>query len=509
MRAIKNFLTSIRGRPIGIAISIAMALVLGAMVILTIYFTLYDLQWLAFLGGILFAAMLAMASQASRAEWMILRRTKQLERIRQQLQQMSARNKITNEALQATVSRAHFLNDLLITPILFISRDLHIHYHNEAACKLFKLPDSRIKGQLLSDIAAAEFPLMFPHFQTSLSGLEAEYQLPWARPNESPMSFMIKQVPYPPGDPNPPGFYLIIRPAAFTAHATRNGSSAASQQEAFAHNFTSDTGESLHLHTISDQLMGWGDPRAKLANALSQDEFLLFAQSIVPLQDKDEGRIFYEVLLRLREEEDNLLPPGGFIPVAERYGMTEDIDRWVVRNLIAWCLNFKRTHPIWDIPRFCINLSAAAIRNPEFAKFVRAELQNSGFPASALCFEIGELETINNHADVAHFIAALKPVGCHFNIDAFGSIKLSFTHLAGLAVDFIKIDGVIVQNLFKTPADMKKLESIVGICRKIGIRTIAEFVEDDETLNKLRELDVDYAQGFGISKPCPIEKLDL
>jgi EAL domain-containing protein (putative c-di-GMP-specific phosphodiesterase class I) len=155
---------------------------------------------------------------------------------------------------------------------------------------------------------------------------------------------------------------------------------------------------------------------------------------------------------------------------------------------------------------FCINLSEAAIANPEFARFVRQELQHSSFPASQLCFEIGELETISNHDNVSRFIAALRPAGCRFTVDDFGSVKLSFSNLTGLRLDFVKIDGVIIQNMFKTPADLVKLKAILTVCDKLGMRTIAEFVEDEQTLHKLREIGVDYAQGFGIDRPGPIIK---
>ncbi|MBM3374451.1 MAG: EAL domain-containing protein, partial [Betaproteobacteria bacterium] len=244
----------------------------------------------------------------------------------------------------------------------------------------------------------------------------------------------------------------------------------------------------------------------KLLRALQQNEFLLFAQKILPLNPLPFDHGHYEILLRLQEEEDNLLPPGGFIPVAESCGLTEDIDRWVVTALINWALEQQRARPGWDIPMFCLNLSEASIVNPEFALFVRRELQRSGFPAKQLCFEIGELETISCHNHVGCFIAALKPAGCRFTVDGFGSVKLSFTHLSGLALDFIKIDGVITQNIFKTDAELTKLRAIVNVCGKLGVRTIAEFVEDEKTLAKLREVGIDYAQGFGIDRPGPIAK---
>jgi EAL domain-containing protein (putative c-di-GMP-specific phosphodiesterase class I)/PAS domain-containing protein len=493
-------------RTVKTVLSLGLTLALGLMVIATIYFTLFDLQWLAFLGGVLFAAVLSMASQASKAEWLIIRRTTQLERAREQLQREISRRKIADDALRAAATRTRMINDLVPLPILFVDRDLRIHDHNKATCDVTGLSTGQIEGQMLRDVMGAPYVQMLPHCRETLTGTRVEYSLDWPGRGES---YRVKHVPHPPGSETPIGFYILMLPGpGATPQATADTEDAApapSRSDPHAA-ITGDSGETLYLHSISDQLMGGEDPRAKLVRALQQNEFLLFAQKMLPLKNMPFDHGCYEILLRLREEEDNLLPPGGFIPMAERYGMTEDIDRWVVRNVIAWSLEQQQANPGWEIPMFCINLSEAAIANPEFARFVRQELQHSSFPASQLCFEIGELETISNHDNVSRFIAALRPAGCRFTVDDFGSVKLSFSNLTGLRLDFVKIDGVIIQNMFKTPADLVKLKAILTVCDKLGMRTIAEFVEDEQTLHKLREIGVDYAQGFGIDRPGPIIK---
>jgi len=258
---------------------------------------------------------------------------------------------------------------------------------------------------------------------------------------------------------------------------------------------------------MTDELMIGVDPCARLVQALQQDEFLLFAQKILSLKSGAPEPDCYEILLRLKEEEDNLLPPGGFIPVAEHYGMLEEIDRWVVRSLIAWCLDKHRSAPGWRMPLFCINLSGASVISPEFAGFVRQELERTDFPARALCFEISEPDVIKHNDGVRRLIAALRPAGCRFSIDDFGGAKVSFSYLTGLAVDFLKIDGSIIRNLVRDPAELAKTRAINTVCQKAGMRTVAESVETKETLDKLREIGIDYVQGFGIAHPAPIAKL--
>ncbi|HZQ73800.1 MAG TPA: EAL domain-containing protein [Burkholderiales bacterium] len=246
---------------------------------------------------------------------------------------------------------------------------------------------------------------------------------------------------------------------------------------------------------------GWEDPRAKLAEALRQDQFLLLQQRIEPLSGSAEA--MYEILLRLREEEDNLLPPGGFFPVAERYGMMESLDRWVVTHLMKRCGERRLGERGWKPPVYCVNLSSAAVLSPDFAQFVRDEIQARNFDGGRLCLEIAEPELIARPNDVRRLVATLKPAGCRFTADAFGSSKASFAPLRGLALDFLKIDGVIVQNLLRNPAELARARTIAAVCRKIGVRTIAEFVEDEATRAKLAEIGVDYVQGFGVARPEP------
>lgn len=515
MRFFSRILVFLNRRPMRIALSLGLTLVLGVMLVATIQFTLFDLQWLAFLGGVLFAAVLATASQASKAEWVIARRTRQLERIKENLEQEKTRARSADEAMRAMEARSGLVHDLLPMPILYIDRDLRIRHHNRAFLKLTDWPADRINGQLLRDVSPREYPALLPRFHEALAGSMVNCNMAWSAADGTSANYLVKHVPYPPNDPHALGFYLLMLPEQPTGSgmsapppATNvSGTPATAATTAPYAAITSDSGETLYLHSLSDQLMGTEDPRQKLLRAMQENQFLLFTQKILSLKPLPFDQGCYEILLRLQEEEDNLLPPGGFIPIAERYGMTEDIDRWVVRRLIAWSMDRLRSDADWQIPLFSINLSEAAIGNPEFARHVRLELQRSGFPAKQLCFEIGELETISNHDNVARFIAALKPAGCRFTADGFGSVKLSFSNLNGLTMDFIKIDGVIIQNMFKTPADETRLKAIVGVCQKLGVRTIAEFVEDERTLKRLGELGIDYAQGFGIERPGPIDNI--
>lgn len=270
---------------------------------------------------------------------------------------------------------------------------------------------------------------------------------------------------------------------------------------------SSEGGQALYLRLMTEQLTGWNDPRAMLERALKENQFLLLAQKILSLKSGSPEPVCYEVLLRLKQEEDNHLPPGGFLDLAESLGMMEKIDRWVVSTLLSWGAARLKKSPASQLPMMCVNVSAAALTSPLFANAVREELRHSGIPLRGLCFEINERDVIEHHERAQGFVAALKPAGCRFTVDAFGSVRVSFSHLKCLAVDFVKIDGIIIQNILHDPLGLATAKAINIVCQEIGIRTIAEFVESKETLDKLREIGVDYVQGFGIARPEPLARL--
>jgi len=502
MNLIRRLLAFIYRRPIQHLLSVLATLVVGALLIVTIRFTLFDLQWLTFLGGILFAAILSLASQASKSEWLIARRTRQLERIKEQLDQEKTRGRVTEETLRAMETRALLVHDMLPLPILYIDRDLRIRQHNRPFLKLTDWPADRIDGQLLRDVSPREYASLLPRFHETLAGNLVSYSMPWLASDGTPANYLVKQVPYAPEGKPVQGFYILMLPehgapgpAAASAPPVSSAPYAA---------ITDDSGETLYLHSLSDQLKGSEDPAEKLVRALQNNEFLLYTQKILPLKPLPFDHGCYEILLRLQEEEDNLLPPGGFLPLAESYGMMEELDRWVVRTLIVRTRERQRRSAQWHAPLHWVNLSSSAVRSAEFARSVQRQIEKAEFDGRLLCFEIAEPDVIGHLRGVERLIETLKPLGCRFAVDAFGSVKPAFADLKRLAFDFVKIDGVIVQNMLRNPAELARARAINTACQQIGVRTAAEFVEDDATLETLRSIGIDYAQGFGIARPQPL-----
>ena len=261
------------------------------------------------------------------------------------------------------------------------------------------------------------------------------------------------------------------------------------------------SGNAVYLKSLTEELAGWGDPRDRILHAIQNDGFDLYAQDIVALGADTASRTMHELLIRMRDEEQNMVPPGTFLPIAERFNMMPDIDRFVVRKAIAARAAAGATAAA--APALCINLSRASIEDRSFPEFVARTLKQSGMSGALLCFEIADGDAIACQAQAARLAGELKPLGCRFTLDGFGRAGVGFEHVKALPLDFLKIDGSIILQILRVPEALAKVRAIQRVSKVIGIRTIAEMVESDESLAQLRAVGVDYAQGFGIARPRP------
>jgi len=246
---------------------------------------------------------------------------------------------------------------------------------------------------------------------------------------------------------------------------------------------------------------------AQIRHALKHDSFQLYQQPIVSVVHDSSTKPHYEILLRLTDDDGNLVTPLTFLGAAELYGLMPEIDDWVLRNTFAWMVeNTKHCHPFSQI---AINLSGQSISNKTFLDRVISQITETGVDPEEICFEITETTAIANLEFANKFIHVLKGMGCNFALDDFGSGMSSFAYLKNLPVDYLKIDGSYVQDLVNDPIDRAMVTAVNQIGHAMGIKTIAEFVEDQATMGALAAIGVDYAQGYGIARPEPLEKLSL
>ncbi|MFN2643815.1 MAG: EAL domain-containing protein [Burkholderiales bacterium] len=258
--------------------------------------------------------------------------------------------------------------------------------------------------------------------------------------------------------------------------------------------------EAPFLERMNAELAGWSDPVQRLRRALENNELELYCQPILQFAG-DERYPIAEILVRLREEERALLPPGEFLPVFEHYRMMPQLDRWVVRNAL------KRLAQRSRIPRFSVNVSGQTIEDAEFPRFVSGQLAANQLPPSRLLFEIDESDTLDRPEASERFANQMKAIGTPLLIDGFGARSVSFAPVTVLGVQFVKVDGRITRKVLSSESARSKMNAVLRVAERLGFGVIAECVEEQDILVRLKAMGVAYAQGFGIYQPLPIASI--
>jgi Amt family ammonium transporter len=246
---------------------------------------------------------------------------------------------------------------------------------------------------------------------------------------------------------------------------------------------------------------------SRINRACDEDRLELLCQTIVPIRSGVEKLRHFELLLRMRDEQGQLVQPAEFIPAAERFNLMPAVDRWVVRQACT-----KLAHRRGDLTRqdytLAINVSATTLNDEQFLDFVIREIDTADLRPGALCFELTEAAAMTSLAAATHFIRELRNRGCLFSLDDFGSGLSSFIFLKNLPVDFLKIDGQFMHNVTHDHIDRSMVEAIAQIGESMGIRTVAERVDSAGVLARLADIGIQYAQGHYIGAPQPVAILE-
>jgi diguanylate cyclase (GGDEF)-like protein/PAS domain S-box-containing protein len=242
--------------------------------------------------------------------------------------------------------------------------------------------------------------------------------------------------------------------------------------------------------------MTWAD---RIREALVNDDFVLYSQPVMSLRGDPVARC--ELLLRMLGEAGDVVPPGSFLYIAERFDLIQQIDRWVVSRAVEILAEQQAAGREIVL---CVNLSAKSVTDPQLPDHIASELAGHGADGRGLCFEVTETAAVVNVDRARGFARRVGELGCEFALDDFGAGFASFYYLKHLAFDMLKIDGEFVADLANSVTNQLVVKAVVDIARGLGKQTIAEFVEDAETLELLRGMGVDYAQGFYIAKPAPL-----
>ena len=256
---------------------------------------------------------------------------------------------------------------------------------------------------------------------------------------------------------------------------------------------------------VSTQRQGEMEWVHRIYRAIETGQFVLFSQEIKSLKSVSEA-MHGELLIRMLDNDGNIIPPFSFIPAAERYNLMPEVDRHIV-HLALNTISRHYDNPLVREGMFTINLSAQSLSDDDFLNFVLIQLASARVQPGNLCFEITETAAISNLTKATKFITTLKEKGCYFALDDFGSGLSSFAYLKNLPVDFIKIDGGFVKSMLTSSLDHALVSSVNQIGHVVGMQTIAEFVENKEIEDCLTEMGIDFAQGYGIARPEPFDTL--
>jgi diguanylate cyclase (GGDEF)-like protein/PAS domain S-box-containing protein len=241
--------------------------------------------------------------------------------------------------------------------------------------------------------------------------------------------------------------------------------------------------------------------------ALEEHQFVLYAQRIQAISANQTDKLHFEILLRLKGVKGEIIPPGAFMPAAERYNLANSIDRWVVAHTLNWLASNPEILARLGI--CAINLSGQSLSEPSFYPFVLEQFKQNHIPFEKICFELTETAAVANLANAIEFMTKLRALRCSFALDDFGSGLSSFGYLKTLPVDILKIDGLFVRDIVDDPVDLALVRSINEIAHLLGKKTVAEYVENKAILEILQSLGVDYGQGYGISLPQPLDSINL
>jgi diguanylate cyclase (GGDEF)-like protein/PAS domain S-box-containing protein len=259
----------------------------------------------------------------------------------------------------------------------------------------------------------------------------------------------------------------------------------------------------IHIYQDGDQELTrrHGEMKwvSRLTEAIKAERLVLYCQDIVPVMADSGKRHHFEVLVRMRDEAGELVMPDRFLPAAERYNLVLALDRWVIARSFTWYATSRQDRIM------SINLSGNSLTDDSILGYVKEELARYAIPPNSVCFEITETAAIANLDHAIRFINELRQIGCLFALDDFGSGLSSFSYLRNLPVNFLKIDGSFIRGIDADPVNAAMVNAIVQLGKVMSIETIAEFVENDATLQLLAEIGVDYAQGYGIARPGPLD----
>ncbi len=486
--------------------AICIALTLAAVLIADAYF-MGEIapHWRAALGFSLIFTILISIIQIARAEKIVRNLSDQLTISKERLGNEIKHRLWAEKTASENKIKSQFIDENIPVMLAYFNTDLRCRYHNRIFRRWFGLKPDQIDGHFLKEFSNEEF---FSEIQNRseeiLSGKTIHNERVLKSTKGFPYIFTEQYLPHLDNKGKAIGFYTLHTPRA----QEKNRVSAKNIKVDSAPK--TETKKSTAIENKNEATLQPGTQTSKpgvtanrIAQAIESGEFNLYCQKIIPVKPSISSSSHYEILIRMHEEENNLMPPGSFLPLVDQFKMMPKLDRWIINHIVHWLSGHPKANSV-----FYLNVAKDSLSDRDLPGFIHDLLKRTRVPATNLCFEIEISDAEANLADTASFTSKIRELGCLVSLCSFTEAPESFNLLDKIKVDYLKIDGSIVCNILRDEDDLTRIKSIQQFATETGIQTIAEMVETDDITTKLQEIGVDFAQGFGIAKPHPFNDLE-
>lgn len=494
-------------------VSASLVLAITAGIVFAVYFSENEILWIPFLAGILVAAVLVEATTVSSTERIANRRAEQLTAVKSSLDRELLLRENAEEALAASKSRLILIDEELPIMVALIDSGGTCQYYNRAFIEWLHLQPQQIIGKNIRTVLGAKiFREVATAIRQSLDGHPIHYERMQIMPDRKNHRLFIEHIPQFNDYGKVTGFYMLVND--ITTPGNVDISNRLEPKEVMSPINDLDISEPARdVKTNLDMFVA--DPfttqsnkhdqdSRRVMNAIENGKYCLLCQLIAPVSDNSSEVEHYEILVRLKENEKNMMSPGEFFPLAEMNGRMLHLDRWVVEHVTKWVSRQNSPDEKRKGTMFFINISDDSISDSSFPEFLRIVLQDHCVPGETLCFEIPAAGLMLRNLEITKFVQEVKKIGCRIAISGFGQDPVLFDLIQNFGVDLIKIDGGIIRNILHDNVDLAAVETIKETAKEIGVKTVAELVENEKTIVKLQELGVNFAQGYGISSPRPL-----
>lgn len=398
-------------------------------------------------------------------------------------------------------ARLQIVDDHFPGMLAYFNKEQQCRYHNRAFRQWFGLRSEQIENHFLHEFLNGAF---YTHIkqgiQHVLSGETVQHQYVQQLPNQSTCLVTAHLIPHHDPTGKVVGFYTLYTPRLMKKEELLSENSKEKPElESEQRSQTTEHPQGVEYRSLQPTV----NSPDRIVLAIEREEFRLFCQRITSVKPSELTKSYYEILVRLTEEESSLIPPGAFLPLIEKYNLMSRLDEWVVKKITQY-LSEKNTA---TEALFCINLSGGTLKDLTFVSRIQNLLEHTKIQPEKLCFEIETFDITENLKDTVLFVKKIQQLGCLISLCSFNHDRTSFDLLKYIKADFLKIDGSIICNILRNAEDLKKAENINKFAHALKIQTIGELVETQAILEKLAEVGIDYAQGFAIEQPLPIEHI--